>query len=108
MSSSGEGLRVGADGVIHIQIVDGYEPRDLTGYTVTATAKFQNSVTAAFTVTVTPVDAATGRYRLGFALADLGEAGDLAVELAFAGTPTINPNAAPIIIPVRALYEAAA
>lgn len=100
-------LRVGSDGIVHLLVVDGYKPKNLDGYTVTATAKFQDSTTAEFSVTISEDDFTVGQLTANFNGANLTEEGTLALELFYAGTPTINPNSEPILIPVRASYAVA-
>lgn len=108
MSTVGEGLRVGSAGVLHVQLIDGYDPENLSDYIVSAQAKYKDVVGAvAFTPTVVPDDPLTGRYELHFLDTQLTEASDLAIEFFFDGTPTKNPNSVPLIVPVRAVFAVA-
>lgn len=101
-------LRVGSDGVVHILVVDGYKPKNLDGYTVTAQAKFRDSGLPEFAVTISEDDYTAGQFAANFDGADLTQEGTIALELFFAGSPVINPNAEPILIPVRAEFSEAA
>lgn len=103
-----DALRVGSDGVVHLLIVEGYTPKDLSSYAITGTAKFVGSSTPSFNVTISEDDWVNGQGSANFSGADLTESGTLALELTFTGSPTIGPNAAPILIPVRDQYAEAA
>lgn len=104
---SGEGLREGTDGYIVIQLVAGYEAVDGTGRTVTVAASFDGGATE-FNATVASVDEIAGRYKVSFTAAQLDQAGDLALEVTVTGgSDPVNPNAKPIIVPVRARFAEA-
>lgn len=106
MRGSGEGLRVGTDASVDVRFVIGTRKLDLAAYTVACTGKIGSG--SEFTPTISAVDASVGHYNVSLAAADLDAAGDLALEFTFTGGPdTLNPNAKPLIIPVRAEYEVA-
>ena len=104
MIASGAGLVVGKDAVIQVEFTRGNAALALNS--VTATAKL-NALTA-FAPTVTAVSGSTTKWSVAIPGSELDEAGDLVIEF----TPvksgeTVNPNAKPLIIPVRALYALA-
>lgn len=103
MISSGKGLVVGKDGYFTVEFTRGQLVLDLDD--VDATAKL-NALTA-FVPTVAQVGSTT-KWGVTIPLAELTAAGDLVVEFTLTKTgETINPNAKPLIIPVRALYAEA-
>lgn len=102
MIASGEGLVVAKDGVLRVQFKQGNALLVLDG--VAATAKL-NALTA-FAPTVTAVSGSTTKWSVAIPSSELDEAGELVVEFTLTKTgQTINPNAKPLRIPVRALYE---
>ncbi len=104
MIASGAGLVVGKDGVVQVEFTRSNGVLVLDG--VAASAKL-NALTA-FTPTVTAVSGSTTKWSVAIPGSELDEAGDLAIEFTLTKTgETVNPNAKPLIIPVRALYALA-
>ena len=102
--SSGEGLVVGKDGVLRVQFKQGNALLELDD--VDATAKL-NALTP-FTPTVTIVSGSTTKWSVAIPAASLTAAGELVIEFTLTKTGiTVNPNARPLRIPVRALYSEA-
>ena len=107
MSTTGEGLRVGSPGIFTVRFLRKGRPWNGSLFDVTARGRFPNQQD--FPIVVTPAeDADNSLYNLGIAAADLDTAADLSIEFFFDGPEVVNPNAAPLVIPVRAAYEVAA
>ncbi len=103
------GLRQGHDGEHIVWVVNGGAAVDLTNYTVTASASFDEGATE-HTPTVSGYRTADGAIKLSHTAAQLDQAGDLAIELDFTplnGAEALNGNARPIIVHVRAKYQEA-
>ena len=98
-----EALRVGTDGLVEVQFVDGYRPLDLTSYTVTALAK-QEGQSGTFVPTVSAFDASTAIYRVSVSGSDIAVDADILVEFTITGSPTLNPPGQMLRIPVRAQF----
>lgn len=104
MIASGEGLVVAKDGVLRVQFKQGNALLVLDD--VDATAKL-NALTA-FAPTVSAVAGSTTKWSVAIPAAELDEAGDLVLEFTLTKSgQTVNPNAKPLVIPVRALYAEA-
>lgn len=104
MIASGAGLTVGKDGVIQVEFTRANGV--LTLNDVDASAKL-NALTP-FTPTVTLVSGSTTKWSVAIPGSELDEAGTLAIEFTLTKTgETVNPNAKPLLIPVRALYALA-
>lgn len=103
MIASGKGLVVGKDGYFTVEFTRGQVVLDLDS--VTASAKL-NALTE-FNPVVAQVGSTT-KWGVTIPDTELTAAGDLAVEFSLTKAgETVNPNAKPLIIPVRALYEEA-
>lgn len=105
--TDGTGLTKGKAFRIRLRLVRSGSVLDLTGYVVTATARFATTLTA-FVPGISVVDEDNGLIEVTGSAAQMGDAPTtsdwLDLELAFTGTPTVNPNAKPIRIPARPLY----
>ena len=106
-ATDGTGLTKNKAFRIRLRLVRGGKALVLTGYTVTSTARF-NTTKIAFVPTTTVIDSVNGIIELSGTSVQMGDAPTasdwLDIELAFAGTPVINPNSKPVRIPVRPLY----
>ncbi len=101
---SGEGLRIDAAARIKVTLRTGNRAPDLSAYTVTASAKI--GAAAEFSPTVAEVtDGSDAAYYLDFSEAQLTAGDEVIIEFQIAGTPTINPPAKPLRIPLRNEYE---
>ena len=106
MIRSGEGLRVAADAVIRVTFRSGNRAKDLSLYTVTGEGSLNGG--SSFAVALTEAtDGTDGAYDVAITGTDLSAAGSVALEFTFAGSPTVNAPASPLIIPVRASFSEA-
>jgi len=97
-------LRAGTDGRVRAYLRQGYKVIDLTGRGVTVEAAYEGGGTSV-EPTVTVVDEDNGVIDLDFSGAQLAEGGNLLIEFTISGSPVINPNELPLVIPVRAAFE---
>lgn len=103
MIRSGEGLRVDTDATIRVCFRGGNQAKNLSSYTVTCDGSLNGG--AGFSCTISEVtDGADGEYDVAIAAADLTAEGQLALDFTFAGSPTVNAPAKPLILPVRAKF----
>ena len=106
-TTDGTGLTKGKAFRIRLKLVRGGKVLNLTGYTVAATARFATSLVQ-FVPGITVIDTTGGIIELTGTSGNMNDAPTasdwLDIELAFTGTPTINPNSRPVRVPVRPLY----
>lgn len=108
-TTDGTGLTKGKAFRIKLKLVRGGKILNLSGYTVAATARFATSLVE-FVPGISVLDATGGIIEITGTSGQMNNVPAnsdwLDLELAFGGTPTINPNARAIRVPVRPLYGA--
>lgn len=101
-----DALRQGSSARISLRFRKGGRFLNGLGYTLTAEGKLPSGTT--FPIFVDEKDPENGRWDIEMTAEQLSEAGDLSVEFDFIGEGVLNPNARPLILPVRSRHQEAA